>query len=453
MTDKTSVVLTADFINTLCKASGSKKTQGIEIVFNPLVREPAVPSIFKFSFETSAHNLSAWKGDGTNHWHECDTCGLKKDLAEHTFTDKHNTTHHWKECSVCGQKIDEVEHAFDWVVDQEATEEAVGSKHQHCTVCGYDGPAVEIPKLEHTHIFGAAWKKDDTNHWHECACGAKSDQANHTFVLKHYKNIHWEECSVCGQKRNEENHTYKPNHDKTYHWEECTCGAIRNRRFHTFEPKHDETYHWDECACGEKKNVAAHDFEWVVDREATEAEAGSKHQHCTVCGYDAPAVEIPVVKPEFKEYLVTKGAEQIYNVASKDGALFKVNGDLELFQAVYVDDTLVDPSNYSASKGSTIVQFTKDYMNTLALGQHSLKVEYVDGAANTTFTIVKDEEIVKPENDKPENDKPEDTKPSKPGNDSPQTGDTSNVTGYVAIFVVALALVAVVVIARKKKNK
>jgi len=32
----------------------------------------------------------------------------------------------------------------------------------------------------HTHTFGTAWQKDDTGHWHECACGERSGFATHT---------------------------------------------------------------------------------------------------------------------------------------------------------------------------------------------------------------------------------------------------------------------------------
>ena len=61
------------------------------------------------------------------------------------------------------------------------------------------------------------------------------------------------------------------------------------------EWKHNETSHWNECMnnCGEKLNEAAHSYEWVVDKEATATEAGSKHEECTVCGYKKAAVTIP----------------------------------------------------------------------------------------------------------------------------------------------------------------
>ncbi|MCI8610287.1 MAG: InlB B-repeat-containing protein [Clostridiales bacterium] len=51
--------------------------------------------------------------------------------------------------------------------------------------------------------------------------------------------------------------------------------------------------HWHECECGEKSSVFAHTFAWVMDKDATETEAGSKHEECTVCGYTKAAVEIP----------------------------------------------------------------------------------------------------------------------------------------------------------------
>ena len=49
-----------------------------------------------------------WKYDDTNHWHECE----------------------------CGDKADTAAHSFQWVIDKAATKEAIGIKHEECTVCG-----------------------------------------------------------------------------------------------------------------------------------------------------------------------------------------------------------------------------------------------------------------------------------------------------------------------------
>ena len=60
------------------------------------------------------------------------------------------------------------------------------------------------------------------------------------------------------------------------------------------EWKYDETNHWHECECGNKADITAHTFKQIIDKEATTAEKGSKHEECTVCGYKKTAVDIPV---------------------------------------------------------------------------------------------------------------------------------------------------------------
>lgn len=58
--------------------------------------------------------------------------------------------------------------------------------------------------------------------------------------------------------------------------------------------QHDAANLWQFCnTCGKKINKSAHTFEWVIDKEATATEEGSKHEECTVCGYEKAAVETP----------------------------------------------------------------------------------------------------------------------------------------------------------------
>ena len=61
------------------------------------------------------------------------------------------------------------------------------------------------------------------------------------------------------------------------------------------EWKYDETNHWHECECGNKADITAHTFKQIIDKEATTAEKGSKHEECTVCGYKKAAVDIPAI--------------------------------------------------------------------------------------------------------------------------------------------------------------
>ena len=137
----------------------------------------------------------------------------------------------------------------------------------------------------HTHKYGTEWKYDETNHWHECECGNKADITAHTFkqiidkeATATEKGSKHEECTVCGYKKAAVDIPKIDSHNHNY-------GT---------EWKYDETNHWHECEDGEKADITAHNFKWIIDKEATTAEKGSKHEECTVCGYKKTAVDIPV---------------------------------------------------------------------------------------------------------------------------------------------------------------
>lgn len=54
----------------------------------------------------------------------------------------------------------------------------------------------------------------------------------------------------------------------------------------------DDNTHWHECTCGDKIDEAEHDFKWVVVKNPTATEKGSKQQECKVCGHKLAEVEI-----------------------------------------------------------------------------------------------------------------------------------------------------------------
>ena len=91
-------------------------------------------------------------------------------------------------------------------------------------------------------------------------------------------------------------------------------------------------------------------------------------------------------------YEVTEGANQKYTITKNNEAKFKINADFRLFDdgKVYVDNELVDPKNYTAESGSTIITLKKEFVDTLSVGEHTLKVLFNDGGeAITTFNVEK----------------------------------------------------------------
>ena len=151
------------------------------------------------------------------------------------------------------------------------------------------------------------------------------------------------------------------------------------------------------------------------------------------------------------EYKVIEGAEQTYTIKEDTEARFRIDADYSLFNnKVYVDNVLVDSSNYTSKSGSTIIVLNKDYVDTLAVGEHTLKVAFADGGeAETTFTIAKKaENNNNNENNTPS--KPEDKEEMKDNGSNPKTGD--NIMLYVAIASMSIiGLVATTIVVKKKK--
>ena len=216
----------------------------------------------------TGHSASDWKSDNTDHWKECTVVG----------------------CGVIIEGSKAAHTAGEWIIDTPATATTSGSKHKECTVCGYTMATETIPATgggEHTHSYGSEWKNDADNHWHECSCGDKKDTAAHTageWIIdtpatattdgsKH------KECTVCG-------------YTMTIETIPATGGGEHTHSYGS-DWKNDATNHWHECSCGDKADKAAHDFKWLVDKEATATQKGSKHEECRVCGYKKAAVEIP----------------------------------------------------------------------------------------------------------------------------------------------------------------
>ena len=58
---------------------------------------------------------------------------------------KHDDVEHWNICTCGKEDVDRAQHDFEWVVDQDATADKPGYKHERCKTCGYEREFVEIP--------------------------------------------------------------------------------------------------------------------------------------------------------------------------------------------------------------------------------------------------------------------------------------------------------------------
>lgn len=239
---------------------------------------------------------SDWGKDTDNHWKECSRCHEKKDEAAHDYGSDNI-------CDTCG---------YDKTVPHTHNLTLVPAKAPTCTEKGNtayytcDGcdkwfedatGASEI--TDKTSVILAAtghsvsdWKSDHTDHWKECTvvgCGViiEDSKAAHTAgewiidtpATATTSGSKHKECTVCGYMMATETIP--------------ATGGGEHTHSYGSDWKYDADNHWHECSCGDKADKAAHDFKWVVDKEATATQKGSKHEECRVCGYKKAAVEIP----------------------------------------------------------------------------------------------------------------------------------------------------------------
>ena len=261
-------------------------------------------------FDASNHTaLSDWASDETGHWKTCNDCGAIIEKAAHsggtaTCTAKKkcevcgqsygepspsnhahlsdwasNETHHWKTCSACSTDIEKTAHTYsEWQITQKATATESGTKCRECSVCHYKETAA-IPPVPCTHEGSTSWEpaNDGEHHVKKCAaCGAIIEKTAHTGGTATCTAK--KKCEICNQSYGELDAN---NHTALSGWAS------------------DETHHWKTCsACNTDIEKSAHTLgEWVIDKEPTATEAGSRHKVCTICNYETQTETIPATGP------------------------------------------------------------------------------------------------------------------------------------------------------------
>ena len=187
----------------------------------------------------------------------------------------------------------------------------------------------------------------------------------------------------------------------------------------------------------------------------------TRYDYYTRCTYD---FTFQYVKEEVspKEYKFTEGANQTYTIDESKNATFRIDADYSLFtNKVYVDNKLVDSTNYDSKSGSTVITLKDEYLKTLSVGEHTLKVAFSDnGEAITKFTIkekqqgtnIEDNENTKNEENQENNNLPNNDvkKDNTITNTNPKTGD--NVIVYFAMFSIALLGIITLAIVNVKRK-
>ena len=162
-------------------------------------------------------------------------------------------------------------------------------------------------------------------------------------------------------------------------------------------------------------------------------------------------------------YQIIEGANGSWNQNTDEGSLkIRGNGEYSKFQNVKVDGNIIDSKNYTVSEGSTIIELHADYLKTLSEGSHTFEIVWTDGAAGTSFTVVRNTSGSNStgSNNTGNNDNNDSTDNSAAAAPTaaataqeldkvPATGDASGI--WIALFVVSAVGLAVMLIRRKKQ--
>ena len=111
----------------------------------------------------------------------------------------------------------------------------------------------------------------------------------------------------------------------------------------------------------------------------------------------------------------TKGSSETFDLTINRN----INDDktFSLFESIEVDGSVIAASNYTASSGSLNASIKSSYLETLAAGTHTLKVNFEDGSTETKLTI------------------------NEAAGGAAQTGDMNNIALFAGLMAAALLIV------------
>ena len=254
-------------------------------------------------------------------------------------------------------------------------------------------------KIKHEYDTSQPYHTSKTEHWRVCKAGVEireqhdgnpcsichyeqKTECDHKWSVKKDAQKHWEECEVCHEKRNEESHSWAQKKDAQKHWEECeVCHEKRNEESHSWAQKKDAAGHWKECeGCGYTTDKEAHTGNPCSECNYSSSSGGSdKDDTDKPGGPDKDDTDKP---SDYK--LVTK----IHVSGTDKASVITCARSFDKFVDILVDGAEVPKQLYTARSGSTIVEISADYLNTLNVGTHTVTFRYTDGNVTGNFEVV-----------------------------------------------------------------
>ena len=303
-------------------------------------------------------------------------------------------------------------------------------------------------KIKHEYDTSQPYHTSKTEHWRVCKAGVEireqhdgnpcsichyeqKTECDHKWSVKKDAQKHWEECEVCHEKRNEESHSWAQKKDAAGHWKECEgCGYTTDKEAHTGNP-------CSECNYSSSSGGS--------DKDDTDKPGGPDKDDT-----DKPS--------DYK--LVTK----IHVSGTDKASVITCARSFDKFVDILVDGAEVPKQLYTARSGSTIVEISADYLNTLNVGTHTITFRYTDGNVTGNFEVVAkaddqdktsktdDKTNASDKKNKTDNKTTASAKTERKATNAVRTGDKMNAHPYILLLSGSVLILFALVRHRRKKT-
>ena len=116
-----------------------------------------------------------------------------------------------------------------------------------------------------------------------------------------------------------------------------------------------------------------------------------------------------------------------------------------------VDGSAVALSNYTLAEGSTVLTFKEDYLESLAVGNHTVKLNYTDGSVAATLAIAAKDTVMDTVHE--ESSSADTDTFVHVGSNSSDTGDHDNVVLWMIVLTVAMFVGTFIIKNKTKRQK
>ncbi|MBO7699728.1 MAG: bifunctional metallophosphatase/5'-nucleotidase [Eubacteriaceae bacterium] len=93
------------------------------------------------------------------------------------------------------------------------------------------------------------------------------------------------------------------------------------------------------------------------------------------------------VDPTAPTYDYIAGYGQSVDRTKDDGASFRIDAPFDAFVKLLIDGSETDPSTYSVYEGSTVVVLSKQLLNSLSTGKHTITAVFREAETSAPFTV------------------------------------------------------------------